>query len=70
MFNNEWALKSCFNQVQQNFGHLYKRAKLKKKKKKTGKVWWEINKQFFFKKIPEFKTLFLDLGVNPGYEQK
>ena len=24
----------------------------------------------FLKKIPEFKTLFLDLGVNPGYEQK
>ena len=38
MFNNEWALKSCFNQVQQNVGCLYKRAKLKKKKK-TGKVW-------------------------------
>ena len=32
MFNNEWALKSCFNQVQQNFGCLYKRAKFKKKK--------------------------------------
>ena len=37
MFNKEWALKSCFNQVQQNFGCLCKRAKLKKKKKKQEK---------------------------------